>query len=468
MTETRDTERGFTLDAIEAVARQGEKRFLLISLGIFVAVVAVLGYFLVKHLNRLPELADVPVAIMLPRLDAGSAQANAARQWEGFFLAYIKNDVIDAKDQHRYHFNYLPNNESTGEVDACDAGELKTLAKESEVKAAWQRFKCWRSRDEVSGCDADSIGKLAEKNDAEAMLRQVRCWYHKDDIRVFIITMSGAVKVFRQKFIDWANTLDADDRPVLLATVVSAPEVADFGQGVFRHYIRSRDESDTLATYIESLAPHPSRIGIIHVSDEYGTSAKDLLKARLERNASVGAYIVPFNKPEPGVSVRDDFNKFIADGNDLAVVIGYGSMIEMTLDRLKALDTFHGPILLVSTFTEEGWRPEQKPEDECFWDRIRYVGPITDDEETDRERRGVVFQFSYLTLDRALKCKEERGVEDFWACFTKEQSLSSSGRKWNPHIEFTRHGDSHVSLGIFKLNDGQPTAVTCPAGEGPE
>lgn len=467
MTKADERQQDHTLEAIAAVAHEGEKHFLYISLGIVVAILIVIGFFLIRHLNRPPALADVPIAIMLPRLDEGSARNNAARQWEGFFKAYIDNKVFDGEDQHRYHFNYLPNTGSTGEKDECEPDSIKALAKKSEFKAMWQKAKCRRSRDEIQGCDENSIKDLAAKNDAEAMLRQVKCWYYKDGegVRVFIITMSGAVKIFRQKFIDWADTLDPDDRPILLATVVSAPDVADVDKSVFRHYIRSRDESDTLATYIESLNPNPSRIGIIHVDDEYGVSAKDLLKARLERNATVDAYIVPFGQPEPGV--RDDFGEFVTDNNDLAVVIGYGSMIEITLDRLKALSGFHGPILLVSTFTEEGWRPEQKPEDVCFWDRIHYVGPITDAEETDSERRGVVFQFSYLTLDRALKCRDERGVDNFWACFTNDQILEGAGKKWNPHVEFTRHGDAHVSLGIFKLIDDQSTASACQAGEQP-
>jgi len=183
-------------------------------------------------------------------------------------------------------------------------------------------------------------------------------------------------------------------------------------------------------------------------------------------SASVNAHIVPFDIVQPGTTTTDEFEKFMNAHNDLAVVIGYGSMIKITLDRLKTRE-FKGPILLVSTFTEEDWRPEREDKDKCFWDQIRYVGPITADPETDRRRRGVVFQFSYLTLDRALKCRDERGVENFWPCFTNDKILKNPGKKWNPQIEFTRQGDSHVSLGIFKLTDDVTPSDECPVNQDP-
>jgi hypothetical protein len=470
MADKDESHQDHTLDAIAAVAHQGEKYFLNISLGIFIAIVLVFGFLLVRQINQLPELADVPIAVFLPSKDQGSAQENARRQLEGFYLAYSDNDLIQPenqqKDQRFYQFHYPMNQGASEALDECDLEAIANLAEKSGFSATLRRIKCWNSPFKYGHCDQDYVTKLAEKNDTAAIIQKMKCWYHNDGVRVFIITMSGAVKLVRPKFIAWADTLDPEDRPILLATVVSAPDVADSAKTVFRHYIRSRDESDTLATYIESINPAPSRIGIIHVNDQYGISAKELLKTRLERNTTVGAYIVPFGQPEPGV--RDDFDKFIADNNELVVVIGYGSMIEVTLDRLKALAGFRGPILLVSTFTEENWRPEPDTASNCFWDRIHYVGPITDKEETNSEWRGVVFQFSYLTLDRALICRDQRGVEKFWSCFTDDGKLKNPALKWNPHIEFTRYGDSHVSLGIFKLIDDETISAACRAGDQPD
>jgi len=116
---------------------------------------------------------------------------------------------------------------------------------------------------------------------------------------------------------------------------------------------------------------------------------------------------------------------------------------------------------VVSTFTEERWWPEWTEDDECFVDRIRYIEPIAKKEETESKRRGVVYQFSYLTLDRALQCKDKRGVEDFWNCFRSVTEFSPSGLIWNPNIEFTEDGDSHISLRLFNLINNEDLSAAC-------
>jgi hypothetical protein len=424
MAETREPQQDYTLDAIAAVAHQGEKRFRLIMLVALLVVVSVVAAVIVHQMNQLPGLAKLPVAVLLPRKDQGSAKDNAIRQWEGFDLAYTNNSFTESKDQHVYYFNYPLKEGDTEEID---------------------------------GCDAETINSLADKNDTKAILQQMKCWYDEDGIRVFIITMSGAVRDVRQKFTEWANTLDPRDRPVLLATVVSAPEMADRKNGVFRHYIRSLDESATFATYIESMDPAPEGVGIFFVPDAYGRSAMHLLKTRLEKrkHIEVGAYSVPVFEEGEASQTRAEVEKFWQTEENVAVIIGYGSMIENTLNALRDLSLSEPvepfPILVVSTFTEDRWRPKWKYPEECIWEDVRYVGPITHDDETEVARQGVVFQLSYLTLDRAIHCKDKRGVEDFWGCFTDAQNLSTTGKLWNPQIEFTEDGDSHIPLRLFTL-----------------
>lgn len=434
MVEPRETQLDYTLDAIAAVAHQGEKRFRLIMLTALLVLAAILATFAWYQLRQLPALARLPVAVMLPKKDEGAAQDNAQRQWQGFDLAYSNNSVSESRDRHVYHFNY-----PLKDGDAED----------------------------IDGCEAEDIDSLADKNDAKAMLQQIKCWYQNDGIRVFIITMSGAVRDIRPKFTEWADTLDPRDRPVLLATVVSAPGMADRKNGVFRHYIRSQDESATFATYIESRDPAPKGVGIFFVPDAYGRSAMHLLKTRLEKqkHVEVGVYSIPVFEAGEATETRAEVEKFWRSTEEVAVIIGYGSMIENTLNAMKDLSLSEPaepfPILVVSTFTEDRWRPRWAYPDECIWEDVRYVGPITHDDETETARRGVVFQFSYLTLDRAIRCKNERGVEDFWACFADDANLSDTGELWNPQIEFTEDGDSHIPLRLFNLIGDKDLSDDC-------
>ena len=93
------------------------------------------------------------------------------------------------------------------------------------------------------------------------------------------------------------------------------------------------------------------------------------------------------------------------------------------------------------------------PGDESFQRRIRYVGPHTTKIEDNRTFRGVVFQFSFLTLDRTLKCKDKRGIDDFWNCFTTTKP-TSTGQYW-ADVEYTKDGDSHIALRLLEVKDDE-------------
>ena len=417
------------LEAIEAVAHQGLKRYRLLLGGILaVIVVGLATYF------YLPDRqAKWPVAVLLPNMDEGPVKDNAARQWEGFKLAFDDNDIAESKHRHVYHFSYPLKTDDSEEID------------DSKAKGY---------------CEAKNDSKA--KDSRKAINDKIKCWYD-GGIRTFIITMSGAALKINKDFSEWADTLPSNDRPVLVATVASAPDIVDRENGIFRHYIRSKDESAMIATYIESINPSPSSVGIFHVLDDYGNDAKNLLKKRLnlKKELGVDVYKVLLQKDEQKKNqIEGLVNDFINAKNNVAVIIGYGPMIKYTLDGLKASNSFKGPILVVSTFTEEDWRPEQVEGDECFRDQIRFVGPTIDTDEDNDDWRGVVFQFSYLTLDRALKCKGERGVEKFWNCFTSAE-LSSKGKNWTPHIEFTGLGDSHISLRLLEMIDDKEVSRRC-------
>ena len=123
---------------------------------------------------------------------------------------------------------------------------------------------------------------------------------------------------------------------------------------------------------------------------------------------------------------------------------------EAFIERLEnpgpAADPFAGTILIASTFTEEQWRPSLAG----MGNRVRTVGPGEVD-QTPSER-GVVYQFSYLTLIRGLNCRNERGIDALWACWSGPYP-PDKGANW-ADVEFTRDGDSVVtSLRLLDATD---------------
>ena len=462
MTENNKANQAYTLNAIEAVTRQGMRRYRLILQGILIVIVIGVSIFLYLPAKK----AKWPVAVLLPDMEEGAVKDNAKRQWEGFKLAFVDNDVANG-DRHVFHFTYpLATNENQKtddnvRINNCEVADDKDDPQEDDNENTLQNDK----KVQIDCCEAKNA--VNSQDHRRAINEKIKCWYAQG-IRTFIITMSGATIKIKRDFSEWADTLPSNDRPVLVATVASAPELADRKNGVFRHYIRSKDESDIIATYIESINPSPSSVGIFYVTDAYGRDAKNLLKNRLnlKKETWVNVYGVKLQlDDDKQKQIKELVNDFDDDNNKLAVIIGYGPMIKHTLNNLKNSESFEGPILVVSTFTEEDWRPEQIDDDESLHKRIRYVGPSIDVDEDNDVWRGVVFQFSYLTLDRALKCKDERGVEDFWSCFTSAE-LSSTGKHWAPHIEFTELGDSHISLRLLEMTEGKRNLPQCPEPDG--
>jgi hypothetical protein len=449
------------------IERNRRRKALTILLGSVVLMAAVLGtYRWVSSKQELPVLADVPVAILLPKIDSQdigvhdideqrrpqdcadediplpsdgvqlAAKDNACRQKEGFDAVFSQRNV-DPESRHYYYFEYA---NLTDEDMASD--------------------------------------------EADHALRAIKTLYERG-VRVFIITMSGAVKKIQPKFEEWADKVDPRDRPILIATVASAPGIANRERGVLRHYIRSKDEVAILSTYIESTEPAPEAVGIFRVNDEYGQQATKLLINRLEEGLGITKEKRKFFKYGPNPEkkeVEDDVQKLI-EGTPgkikVAVIVGYGKMISSTLESLRVKADFKGPILVVSTFTEKRWRPcflipdddDMKPDlcpsesdvdeyvsgpgdvsNEDFAGRIHTVGP--DRKETDADYRGVVYQFSYMTLDRVLRCTDELNganqdrAELFWECWSNPKNEN----KW-AEVEYTADGDSHVTLKLLDYKD---------------
>ena len=285
-------------------------------------------------------------------------------------------------------------------------------------------------------------------------MAQIDQWYDKG-IRIFIMTMSGALNKIAPEFDAWAANKRDDDKPVLVATVASAPDIAQSEKGIFRHYIRSQDESDILSTYID-VRPR-SEVNVIYVDDEYGRKAEGIFRAR---------HLLVMNKSQP-IKLGDDeikikekialfMDEIVNSKGAVVVVVGYGSMVKNVLlalhDGVEQDQNFKGTMLIVSTFTESAWRPTKALNDDLdFAERIRTVGPAL---ERNAARRGVVYQFSFMTMQRALNCDSSeawharRGLKEFTECWSNYEP-SGIAKGWGDSIELTADGDSHVSLRLL-------------------
>jgi hypothetical protein len=396
---------------------------------IVIVISAALGTYLLRTYQ--PKLADVPVAILLPRIDGESpAWDNAQRQKQGFDKA-----LEDSKKRTGDPYIYF---------DFAALSYKGNDAKKKEEK-----------QEEIDRV----IGRIKDR------------YENKDGgSRVFIITMSGAVGAVREEFKAWAKTVPSRDRPVLIATVASAPDIAEQKNGVLRHYIQSKDEVAVMSTYIESLKPTPQFVGVFYVDDDYGDKAKDLFVERLKDPFEVDTYKTAINVSKEDLvdsglkQFMEDVEPFLmvsADKSVVAVIVGYGTMISSTLEALRDKAEFEGLILVVSTLTEKQWRPEflnhdDQSYDHVFANRIHTIGPTAT--ETDDDRRGVVYQFSYMTLDRTLECTDELKsatedrAESFWDCWIDKETTLKLEKNW-AEVEITADGDSHVTLKMLDSDD---------------
>ena len=214
-----------------------------------------LSYYLFQQAQpppdaALPPLASPAVGVLIPNEANAVVAPNAQRQAQGFLAAFARHGLNEVEaNKHIYRFNYpfkSPSERAPGEEDT-----------------------------------------------RQRILEQFQTWYD-DGKRVFIITVSGAITAIREDFIEFAERQPENDRPVLVATVASAPGLASRRRGVFRHYIRSEDEAALLSAYVASLRSKARAVGpadtgrdgaepqiaVFYVLDEYGKTAKDILLAR--------------------------------------------------------------------------------------------------------------------------------------------------------------------------------------------
>ena len=410
MTEEKETHEIYALKAIEAVTRQGLKPYLLRWVGIF--VVFIVGLSMIWYM--LAKKNEWPVAVLHPHIKKGveDVKRNAVRQRAGFEKAIKAHHATSAVVIDFDKVNN-PNSEEVTDVNNLTAKDVYFL---------------------------EYTFPLEKENDKNTTLEAIEKLY-KQGVRTFIMTMSGPVTNIKDEFDSWAKEKPENERPVLVATVASAPKIANKEMGIFRYYVRSEEESAVLSMHIEY--SDATKIYVFYVDDTYGQNASKNLKASLDKLDPV---LIPITPPHDREQIKKKIKEKILENysggeGEVAVIIGYGKMIANTLIELSDtgepcveingetyLETYketykdtngetkdrtckerRREMLVVSTFTEEGWRPAFNQEGDCdednkekcnsngriddnnFVSRIHAIGLGPPDPQ--EVNRGVVFQF---------------------------------------------------------------------------
>lgn len=234
------------------------------------------------------------------------------------------------------------------------------------------------------------------------VIKEMKNLYKEDNVSIYIVTMSGLVKPLRAMFKAWRDSItDLDKQPVLIATVTSAPDIADIKNGILRFYIRSTEEADNLAKYAYWKLG-ATDAGVFYISDTYGRWGAITFSNEFKRlggNAPICCEIM--NDPKDSVNVISNWVRNDNKSNSCALIVGYGDMLKRTIEEL---DNHHykGTILCVSTITNEMWRPKavcpHAPLVTVVPERAQLPTPYPP------EDYNVVLFFSKLTLLKALDC----------------------------------------------------------------
>lgn len=253
--------------------------------------------------------------------------------------------------------------------------------------------------------------QAVEKNErAEQLIERMKRLYEKQDALYFVMTMSSVVTKVRPGFLRWRKQCINDEKPppVLIATVTSAPDVADASNGIFRWYIRSGEESESLANYLlwRTVVDHVGVFFIEHNDGQqdspYGLSA---MKTFIKHFDGRGKQAIAYSAT--AATAKYKVRQWVLDlsrqwGTNLrtgAFVVGYGKMLKNVVAEIleTGLDV---QIACTSTLTGKDWQPDDRARD----DRIVTVLPALMDRSAmlSGENQDVVLLFSKLTLLRVL------------------------------------------------------------------
>jgi len=251
---------------------------------------------------------------------------------------------------------------------------------------------------------------MKKEDTAEATFGAMKDLYENKGTTYFVMTMSGKVGGVQKYFEDWHSACIREGKrePILIATVASAPNLANASSGILRWYVRSEEESSLLAEYLR-WKEGITKAAVFYIcrtagqsDDRYGLRGAELFQRRFMSLG--GSHPEAFNVTAE--TARSTVKSFLAANNERQAstpmgvfVVGYGDMVRETINELVT-QGFNGPIVCTSTLTEAEWQPHDGTAD----NRIFTVMPRRIDAH-DRLRgddRNVVFLFSKTTLARVL------------------------------------------------------------------
>lgn len=292
---------------------------------------------------------------------------------------------------------------------------------------------------------------IKREETADELMKRMRLLYEQGST-YFVMTMSGKVADIRKHFTDWHARCAREGRrrPILVATVASAPDLPDASGGILRWYIRSDEESALLAQFARwKLGCARAIVFFItrtpkQVDDTYGRRGMEVFRDRFQSlGGAVGTTVsvtAATAKAEVEKVMGQNGNRGAAEANTAIFVVGYGDMVKNTLAELISRD-FAGPVLCASTLTEPDWQPEDLRAD----GRIFTVLPrLTDPHaKLTGDDKNMVFFFAKKTLYRVLELTaKDRDPAKFITRWTNGEE------KPQLEQEYLANGDTIVQLDV--------------------
>jgi hypothetical protein len=282
---------------------------------------------------------------------------------------------------------------------------------------------------------------------AKGLLDLMKKLYAEKQATYFIVTMSSAVEKIRQGFADWHKECvnRKTQPPILIATVASAPGIADASGGIVRWYVRSQEESSLLALYFH-WKMGIRKAAVFLVDDSYGNHGRDVFRDRFLSLSGFFLESLGVTATNAKTKVAEFLNKHKADNNNKTgvLVVGYGDMLSATVTELIQ-QQFIGTIACTSTLTGTEWQPKDRTVDEKIFTVLpRHKNP----HETLKDRdRDVVFYFSKSALYRVLELTAKNSDSK---TFLERWRITPDGS--NLCEEYLANGDTIIQLDVVGSN----------------
>ncbi len=232
------------------------------------------------------------------------------------------------------------------------------------------------------------------------------------------------------------------EKPILLSTVASSPNVSTNTENIFRYYIRSSYESKFLAK--KGIENNYKKSSFIVVSGDYGDGAIKTFSKEWEANKGIIQSGLKLNDKLDYEMVRKEVQQHshIFKESDVIFLAHYGSGVQKVVKALHACK-INKPIIATHTITIPEWR---KPIEHLLEEmEVHSCLPKFLTQKSSQYPK-VVFEdmiggFMYLTLDKLIRTIDNQKL--------KKGSFSESWEQEFPKIIETQYqtdGDYEILL----------------------